>query len=172
MVHLKDEENIQIKRKIQILKNEMAKIDPDSNLSKIAELEKKLQTIFDTNEKLANEVLRLSEKKDIAKKVLDFDCGDIYFKQHKDLELKIVKLRDELNCANEARVYFEAVVDRLLNKIHSKGHCANKMEAEIINYDTCKQGKKNKLEKELKTANEVTTHLESEIQMLIGESIV
>ena len=56
MVHLKDEENIQLKRKIQILKNEMAKIDPDSNLSKIAELKKELQTILDINEKLANEV--------------------------------------------------------------------------------------------------------------------
>ena len=169
MVHLKDEENIQFKRKNQILKNEMAKIDPDDNLSKIAELKKELQTIFDINEKLANEVLRLRGKKEIAKKVLDFDRGDIYFKQHKDLELKIVKLRDELNCANEARSYYEAVVDRLLNKLHSKYLCAKKIEAEIIDYDTYKQQKENELKKDLKTANEVTAHLESEIQMLIGK---
>ena len=52
-MHLKDEENIQLKRKNQILKNDLAKIDPDNNLSKIAELKKELQTIFDINEKLA-----------------------------------------------------------------------------------------------------------------------
>merc|ERR1712083_230783 len=107
--------------------------------------------------------------KNAAKKVLDFDSGDVYFKQHKDLELKIAKLRYDLHCEKEARAFFENLACRTLDKIQPKKFDKTIDGSQGYDYqEYCNQRKEFELKEKLKAKKELSAYQDSTMDTLTG----